>query len=261
LGVFKIMAAAFERRPLSSVGLALHSCWGRELGFGLCVGAAMILGVAALEWISGLARFSANSLSPPSAFSSAGFNLLLLAMVAANEELVFRGYPFQRLVEAITRPGAVAVSATLFGLGHLANAHHTWISTANTALVGVPLAIAYLRTRALWMPIGIHFIWNFILGILLGLPVSGVTFADPLLKAQVHGASWLSGADYGPEGGLLATVVIVGATVYLLLSKRIYVSEEMKELVFGVSPSSRPLTIAGTPGSALVETPPGSGKG
>jgi hypothetical protein len=215
------------------VGLALHSRWGRELGLGIILGAAMILTVAALEGMLRLAHFGVNSFSPGHALSAVAFYGVTLTLAATNEEVVFRGYPFQRLVEAVTPAGGIAVTSALFGLAHLGNAHHTWFSTVNTALVGVPLAIAYLRTRSLWMPVGIHFSWNFVLGFVIGLPVSGFAFPESLLKAQVQGAAWITGADYGPEGGVLATFAILGATIYLLLSKRIYVSDEMRELVMG----------------------------
>jgi hypothetical protein len=158
-----------------------------------------------------------------------------MLITATNEELVFRGYPFQRLVESLGPPGAVAVSSACFGLAHLGNSHHTWISTVNTMLVGIPLSIAYLRTRSLWMPVGMHFTWNYVQGFVFGLPVSGHTFSPCLLKVQVHGSAWLTGSDYGPEGGLLSTVAIVGAGICLFLSPRIRMSEKMRELVFGLS--------------------------
>ena len=255
LGVFKILTTFFDRRPLGSMGLAFHRRWGRELGLGIILGAAIILTVAALEWMLRLAHFGMNSLSPAHALSGGVFYSLTLAMAATNEELIFRGYPFQRLVEAITPAGGIAVTSALFGLAHLGNAHHTWISTANTALVGIPLAIAYLRTRSLWMPIGIHFTWNFVLGFVIGLPVSGFAFSDSLLQAQVRGAAWLTGAAYGPEGGVLATIAIAGATIYLLLSKRIYVSEEMRELVMGPCSTAQFPTIPGVP-APIVEPAP-----
>jgi hypothetical protein len=85
------------------------------------------------------------------------------------------------------------------------------------------------------MPVGMHFTWNYVQGFVFGLPVSGFTFPHSLLKVQVHGAAWLTGSDYGPEGGLLSTAVFVGAGICLLLSSRIRISERMKELVFGPS--------------------------
>jgi hypothetical protein len=160
---------------------------------------------------------------------------LVLFISATNEELIFRGYPFQRLVESLGPAGAVAVSSACFGLAHLGNSHHTWISTINTMLVGIPLSIAYLRTRSLWMPVGMHFTWNYVQGFVFGLPVSGFAFPTTLLNAQVHGGDWLTGSAYGPEGGLLCTIVALGAGIFLFLSPRIRISERMKELVFGSS--------------------------
>jgi hypothetical protein len=198
---------------------------------GIVIGAALILTVAALERVLRLAHFGVNTVSPTQVVSAGAIYSVALAIAATNEELVFRGYPFQRLVEAITPAGGIAVTSVFFGLAHLGNPNHTWFSTANTALVGIPLAIAYLRTRSLWMPVGIHFSWNFVLGFVFGLPVSGFRLPESLLKGQVQGAAWITGAEYGPEGGALATFVILGATIYLLLSKRISVSEEMSKLI------------------------------
>ncbi len=243
LAAFKLLTAVFERRPLGSVGLAFHHHWWMELGHGLAVGGVMIFLVVVVERVCGLAHFS---YAPHPVLRVGSFTFVVLAVAAINEEAIFRGYPFQRLVESITPVGAIAVTSALFGLGHLGNPHHTWISTANTMLVGIPFAIAYLRTRSLWMPIGIHFIWNFLMGFILGLPVSGLTFPASVLQARVHGAAWLTGAEYGPEGGGLATGVIVAATLYVLLSKRIYMSEEMKALVFAPVPTreaNQPVSI------------------
>jgi len=233
LAAFKLLTAVFERHPLGSVGLAFHPRWWMELGHGLAIGGVMILLVAMLERAGGLVQFS---YAPQPVLRAASLTFVVLAVAAVNEEAIFRGYPFQRLVESITPVGAIAVTSALFGLGHLGNPHHTWISTTNTMLVGIPFAIAYLRTRSLWMPIGMHFSWNFLLGFLLGLPVSGITFPVSILQAHVRGAAWLTGAEYGPEGGLLATGVVAAAILYLSFSKRIFTSKEMRALVFDPVP-------------------------
>jgi hypothetical protein len=120
-------------------------------------------------------------------------------------------------------------------------------------LVGIPFSIAYLRTRSLWLPVGMHFTWNYVQGFVFGLPVSGYAFPHSLLKVQVHDAAWLTGSAYGPEGGLLSTVAIVGAGVCLFLSPRIKMSERMRELVFG------PCLDAGA--SAAVHVTPGADPG
>lgn len=232
-GIFKIMTGFFDEKPLASVGVALRGRWRQELGLGLGLGAAMIFLVAGLERLLGLATFLWTTDSPQRVLAVGGFLFVLVLVAASNEELVFRGYPFQRLVDSVGPPAAVAAFSALFGLAHLANPSPTWVSTLNTMLIGVPLAVAYLRTRSLWMPIGMHFAWNFLEGYVLGLPVSGLAFPAAVAQAESHGAAWLTGGTYGPEGGLLTTQVIVAATVYLCFSERIYMSEETKQLLSG----------------------------
>jgi len=242
LGIFGLFARFFEAKPLGSVGLAFRGRWRTELGIGLAVGAIMILTVAGLEWALGIARFSwrGDGLQPLIVWSG---GIVMLALAAANEEMVFRGYPFQRLVESIGVAGAIVVLSALFGAVHLRNPNRTWVSAANTALVGIPFSIAYLRTRMLWLPIGMHFAWNFVQGFVLGLPVSGISFPVALLRAEVVGSKLLTGGEYGPEGGLLATGMVVVATGYLAFSKSIYVSEETRALVFGPAVPREPEAI------------------
>jgi hypothetical protein len=247
IGAFKIMTAVFDRRPLGSVGMAFHPRAWRELGRGLEVGAAMLFLAVSVEWAGGFARFT---FVPHSMWRAGTFSFLMFTVAAINEEAIFRGYPFQRLAESITPAGAIAATSALFGIAHLGNPHRTWISTLNTALVGIPFAIAYLRTRSLWMPIGMHFIWNFLMGFFLGLPVSGLTISASVLTARVGGPIWLTGGQYGPEGGLPAMGVILIATVYLSFTKSIYTSEEMKALVFAPATSKwpdAPVTIFSSP--------------
>jgi membrane protease YdiL (CAAX protease family) len=237
LAAFKLLTSLLDRRPLGSVGLAFCGRWRLELGMGVGIGALMILTVGALEQLLGAAHFTVNCASPGQ-FAGWGVGLLVFLFVAAtDEELIFRGYPFQRLADALGPAAAVALFSGAFGLVHLRNPDHTWLSTLNTMLVGVPLAVAYLRTRALWLPVGIHFAWNYFQGFGLGLPVSGLGVPFSVLRAEVTGNQLLTGGAYGPEGGLLATGVIVAATVYLALSKRIYISKEMRTLVFGPTPA------------------------
>ncbi|MGO8816700.1 MAG: lysostaphin resistance A-like protein [Terriglobia bacterium] len=244
---FKLMTAAFDRRPLGSVGLAFHPRWWRELGHGLMVGAAMLFVATGLEGVCGFAHFS---YSPHPMARSGFFAFAVFALAAANEEAIFRGYPFQRLTESITPVGAIIATSTLFGLAHRSNPHSTWVSTLNTALIGVPFAVAYLRTRSLWMPIGMHFIWNFLLGFLLGLPVSGLLVPASVLTARVGGPVWMTGGEYGPEGGVLVTGAILLVTVYVSFTKSIYTSDKMKALVFGPAISRTPdppITIFSAP--------------
>jgi CAAX protease family protein len=251
LGVFKLLTASLEKRPLGSAGLAFLSGWKSELGLGLIVGAAMILAVGGVEASFGLVGFGWAGGSGDKTLAWGVSLFVVMAVAAANEEMMFRGYPFQRLVDAVGPAPAVILTSAFFGLAHLSNPSVTWISTLNTALVGVPFAVAYLRTRMLWLPIGMHFSWNFIEGFVLGLPVSGLMVPQSLLRADPRGTDWLTGGAYGPEGGLLATALIFAVTAYLLCSRSIYIREDTKKLVFGSAPSP-----SETGSSALISITP-----
>jgi len=256
LGAFKIMTRVFERKPLGMVGLAFHPVWVTELCVGLGIGGIMMVLVGMAEVLLALTRFTPSPLAATSELAYGGGLFLILFISATNEELVFRGYPFQKLVESVGRTGAVALASVCFGLVHLGNPDHTLFSTVNTMLVGVPLSIAYLRTRALWMPVGIHFAWNYVQGFIFGLPVSGFRLPATVLNPRVHGGAWLTGSSYGPEGGLLCTIVVVAAGLFLFLSPRIRMSGKMRELVYGPSPYT-----AGTPALHISpEHGPGEGK-
>lgn len=236
LAIYKMLCLLIEDKPLAYVGMGFCGRWKNELGMGLALGTLMILAVAAMERICGAADFSVASMAEGGAqqvASWAVYSIVIFSVAGTSEELSFRGYPFQRLADSIGPIGATAAFAVLFGLVHLGNSSHTWISTCNTMLVGGTLAVAYLRTRALWLPVGIHVSWNLVQGFVLGFPVSGINLPQSLARSQVRGPEWLTGGAYGPEGGLFATLIFVVATVYLLLSKRIYVSREMLDLVFG----------------------------
>ena len=91
--------------------------------------------------------------------------LAFLISGALAEELMFRGYPFQRLVEAIGAAGAIVVFSVLFGVVHLSNPGASVWGLVNTVAIGVLLSIVYLRTRSLWLPWGLHFAWNTTLGL------------------------------------------------------------------------------------------------
>ena len=233
LGFYKVLTRVLERRPLGSVGFAFHPRWKKELATGLIAGAVMILAIAGVEYLLGVARFSlAPGRQGRTVLAGIGLFLMLMA-AAADEELIFRGYPFQRLVEVAGPVLAVVAVSALFGVAHLRNPFQNWISTLNTALVGVLLAICYLRTRALWLPLGIHFAWNFVQGYILGLPVSGVAFPYGILQAKISGPFWLTGGAYGPEGSILCLGVIAAGTAYFFVSRRIYTTSEMQALGLG----------------------------
>jgi CAAX protease family protein len=143
-----------------------------------------------------------------------GFPWLELVAVflpaALHEELVFRGYAYQKL-RTWNRGGAIAVTACLFAALHGGNWGVTPIAIANLLLAGVLLALAYERTRHLWLPIGIHLGWNVVSGPILGYDVSGYVAGATVLTAHAAGPVWLTGGAFGIEGSIwMIAVELVG---------------------------------------------------
>jgi membrane protease YdiL (CAAX protease family) len=133
---------------------------------------------------------------------------IALLFGAAGEEMLFRGYAFQLLVRAMGPFATILPAGVVFGLAHMNNRSATVLGIVNTVAWGVLLGYAYWETGALWLPIGLHFGWNLALP-LLGANLSGFTMG--LTGYALHwnaGILW-SGGDYGPEGSLLTTVVVI----------------------------------------------------
>jgi hypothetical protein len=104
---------------------------------------------------------------------------------------------------------AILLLAGLFGAVHLANPNATFFGFANTVLIGVFFGLLMVKTRSLWLLWGLHFGWNFTLGALYGLPVSGINQFSVLWTGRADGPTWLTGGAYGLEGSATASVLIL----------------------------------------------------
>jgi membrane protease YdiL (CAAX protease family) len=104
--------------------------------------------------------------------------------------------------------------AVLFGLAHSPNLNFTWLALANTVLWGVVLGYAFVRSGDLWLPIGLHFGWNWTLP-LFGANLSGFTMGVTGYSIEWKVGGLWSGGAYGPEGGLLTSAIVVALFFYL----------------------------------------------
>ena len=205
-----------RREPLAAIGLRLDRSWARELLVGAALGIALIALVTGLIVAAGGVRFS---LDPARSLGALGMGVWVFAWVALLEELLFRGFVFQRLVDGLGSWPALLAMAALFALGHWNNpgmegATLVWASI-DTALGAVLFGLAYLRTRQLALPIGLHFGWNWAQGTLLGFDVSGLDQAGWLLPELLGRPQWITGGTFGPEASIFA--VLVDATAVVLM--------------------------------------------
>jgi membrane protease YdiL (CAAX protease family) len=152
-------------------------------------------------------------------------SITLFIIVALNEEIMIRGYVLGNLSESYNRYSALLISAAIFMLLHLANAHLSPIALLNLFLAGVLLGVYYIFQRNLWFSIGLHFTWNFFQGPVYGFEVSGLK-TDRIFHSSVKGSALITGGDFGFEGSLLATVIILLMIYFIHQKYRIEISRK-----------------------------------
>ncbi len=219
-----------DRRRFADYGLRIDRQWLIECGVGLCTGAAAITAVVGVGIAGGWIAVGGIQLTADSV-GLFGLLVVVFVVVGIYEELLVRGYLLTNLAEGfryfelVGHRLAVAVATLLssgvFGVLHLTNPNATLLSTAVISAAGVMLALGYLYTGELAVPIGIHITWNIFQGLIYGLPVSGIELPVTLVATTSQPPAGISGGAFGPEAGLLgilgvgvAAACIVGYTRY-----------------------------------------------
>jgi uncharacterized protein len=219
------MAFSRQREPRKAMGLVSRPGLLHEFGTGSAVGwGLLLLTIVPSVFFGGL---GVTLWSASHQWFLLILDLLVLAIAALCEELIFRGYPFQRLTDAIgTTLGSVLISICFVVVHYQPEMPHAAVFAL--FLLSLILCIAYLRTRALWLPWGLHFAWNAAMGPLFGLPLSGYSgFANgfsPVVQSSPPGPEWLTGADYGPEGSVIAVLVLCFGLWLIMRVTREYAS-------------------------------------
>ena len=169
----------------------------------LGLGSLLLFAVKKLNWTN--ATFHASDFF---------IALVLMCMIALSEEMVFRGYILNNLMQSMNKRAAWGISAALFALAHGGNMGITSIATVNLFLGGLLLGINYIYTRNLWFGIFFHFSWNFFQGPVFGYEVSGVPLQS-VLHPDLKGPWWITGAPFGFEGSLITTFLFIVALLLL----------------------------------------------
>ncbi len=174
--------------------------------------------MSALGWIK-LNGFAWQFDSIPTALFQSLLFLIAFVVVGWNEELLSRGYHLQTLASGINLFWGVIISSAIFGALHLGNPNATWVGAAGIFFAGLFLAYGYVRTKQLWLSIGLHIGWNFFEGVVFGFPVSGLSIY-PLTRITVSGPEIWTGGAFGPEAGLIVLPAIVLGAVLIYLYTR-----------------------------------------
>jgi uncharacterized protein len=197
-----------RKEPLSSVGFRLDPRWFKEMALGTLSGVGMALVVVGMICAIGGVRFELDSGRSVAALLVGLYTFLFVALF---EETLFRGFIFQRLLDGVGIWPAQIALATLFAVGHWGSpgmqGTTEMVAFTDLFLAAVLLGLAYVRTRSLALPIGLHLGWNWTQGHVLGFGVSGYDFAGwwhPVFQGK---AEWLTGGAFGPESSIFSPLV------------------------------------------------------
>lgn len=223
-----LMAIAIDNRSLTGFGLELSGRWWKEfvLGISMAFMVQCLIFVLAwqMNWVE-VIGFGWERASDQLWVLAFGSYFIKMLSVGFYEELMFRGYMIRNLSEGLTigrcdtgkaTIWAVLLTSVLFGFAHFFNPEASWVSTAYIILAGFMLAIPFILTGRLALSIGIHFSWNFIMGGVLGLPVSGINFRQSVINVQETGPDAWTGGLFGPEAGLLGILAMLALIAMIL---------------------------------------------
>jgi uncharacterized protein len=232
LGSVFLAGWLFDRRKPADFGFHFNRAWWLDLGFGLGLGAVLMVFMFAFEWAAGWVQiegFVQPNYSLPF-WLGIGIAALQFLIVGIQEELFSRGYQLHNLAEGfnwrgIGPKGALLIgyvlSSSVFGLLHLGNPNTSLMSTLNLIVAGLFLGLGYILTGELALPIGLHITWNFFQGNVFGFPVSGTNAGPTFIAIQQGGPDWATGGAFGPEAGMLGLLAIgLGCILILAWVKR-----------------------------------------
>lgn len=198
-----LMAAIFDRRSPVAMGLGSGNAI-LDVLTGSTVGIFIFVFALAGAFLGGWASINPDLSGLSMNVMAAG--AVAMALGAAGEEIMMRGYVMQELMGKFSTTTSVIVSSIIFAalhVGALLNSSMALIGALNIFAASILLSLAYLATRSLWLPIGVHFGWNFAQGPMLGINVSGNDFAAGWHPVALSGPELMTGGKFGFEASLL----------------------------------------------------------
>jgi len=209
LGTAWLFRRFIDRKTFLSLGFDF-SDYKKDFGIGLLVGFLLIASGFFILLLLGNLSIERINFNIPLLF---GY-VFLFGIGSLNEEIMIRGYILGNFSESMNKYVALIVSSLLFGVMHLANANVTALSFLNIFLAGILLGIYYVHKGNLWLPISLHFSWNFFQGSVFGFEVSGVDVTGAIIQ-NIQGPDLITGGTFGFEGSVIATLLMSIAIVLL----------------------------------------------
>ena len=199
-----------RKETLADMGLQLNKQAAALFTKGIAIATVQVTSVMIAIYLIGGVTFKFNtSVSATSLL----IPMYLVLLTATFEELLSRGFVFQRLIDGLGLLWALLITGGLFSIGHMENPEMSGvtkiIASINLGLSAIVFGLAYYKTKSLLLPIGMHFAWNFVMGHFFGVGVSGFQ-NEGILSAELSSLDiWLTGGKFGPEASIFATVAEV----------------------------------------------------
>jgi membrane protease YdiL (CAAX protease family) len=211
------------RRPASAraaLGLPLRATAAREWLIGVAIGwGTVAITVLPMALVGDL---HISFWLQPRAFVALALSLIGIALASLALEVIFRGYPFQRLIEAIGPVAATCGMALIFALSCVLEQRASGIAVLIAFLSAIVFSIAWFRTHALWLAWGMRFGWTASMGVIFGLPVAGSSEHSSVISSLALGARWFTGDEYGPEASWLMLIALAACIIVLIRVTRTY---------------------------------------
>lgn len=196
----------FEKKKINKMGITSIKNGYKELCVGLILGAITMSIVAIIIIAIGNVKLI-NPISKPQISISLLYGLIGFIFVGFGEEILSRGYIMSVLKQTRNKWLILIGPALIFAALHLGNDGIDVLSFVNLFLVGVLFAYMFMKSKNIWMPIGYHITWNYFQGYIWGFGVSGIS-VNGLYKVENITNNIINGGAFGPEGGIIVTIVI-----------------------------------------------------
>jgi membrane protease YdiL (CAAX protease family) len=223
-----------EKRPFSSIGLKGNGKAKKYLK-GAVLAIIMQLAYFIIVITFGWAEVTSTAAYATTAMGVSAIGYVLLFLIGfiiqgASEEVVVRGWMLPVMARHYKVSTSIILSSLFFGLLHIMNPNISTLSIINLVLYGVFAALYSLYDDGLWGVFAYHSIWNWFMGNVLGLPVSGMIAGKvSIIETRITGPAWITGGSFGPEGGAIVTLILsisIVIIIKLLIKKGLLISSK-----------------------------------
>src|SRR5208282_5785603 len=218
------IVSRMEKRPLADYGIPPRQFFGIRFWEGSLWGFAMLSAILLVVHVSGHFQIDSVALAGRAVFGYAlGWGAVFLA-VAVHEEFAFRGYWLFSFARRLGFWRSALFTSVVFGAAHLGNPNENVLGILQVVVIGLLFCLMIRRTGTLWFALGFHAAWDWAETFFYGTPDSGLLGVGRYLNTSVQGPKWLTGGSAGPEGSVIAFLVVLlcALLVHLRFPKAVY---------------------------------------